>query len=389
MTKVINATHVYTTGPAQDLEEYLLNQKIEALAFIGHPLYYRRDQLGPVCTVHRRGKLVAKRRGRNWPLPLVPRLVKDFWLGVWWGLTLPGKWDLYVGSNNLNACVGLVLRRLRKVEKVIFYAIDYSPGRYRSGVLNTLYHWADWLCVKYCDVIWNLSPRMAEGRHHYRGLDPEVYNRQQVVPVGVWYDRIPRKDWTEIEKHTLVFMGHLLEKQGVQEVIKAIPEIVEAIPDFRFKVVGSGPFKSRLEELVREVGVGDYVEFMGYIEEHREVEEILSKCALAVALYNSQDTFTYYADPAKLKVYLACGLPVLVTDVPHNAWEIEKQGCGRVIVCRAEDIARAVTELMLDEMTLQTYRQRATDYARQFDWNIIFRENLELVLGQRKGLCQM
>jgi len=33
-------THVFATGPAQDLEEYLSNLKVENLLFIGHPLFY-------------------------------------------------------------------------------------------------------------------------------------------------------------------------------------------------------------------------------------------------------------------------------------------------------------------------------------------------------------
>lgn len=36
--KIIITTHVYGTGPSQDLKGYLVNNKIKKLLFIGHPL---------------------------------------------------------------------------------------------------------------------------------------------------------------------------------------------------------------------------------------------------------------------------------------------------------------------------------------------------------------
>jgi len=53
---------------------------------------------------------------------------------------------------------------------------------------------------------------------------------------------------------------------------------------------------------------------------------------LGVALYDKYDEFgnlsyTYFADPMKIKVYLAAGVPVMTTDVPtpptsskHISW---------------------------------------------------------------------
>jgi len=93
-----------------------------------------------------------------------------------------------------------------------------------------------------------------------------------------------------------------------------------------------------------------------------------------------KDRFTYYADPTKLKDYLSTGLPILLTDVPHNARDIENNKCGLIIDYTADRIAEAVIDLMKNEERLKQYRENATNYAKQFDWNIIFKENLERVL---------
>ena len=224
---------------------------------------------------------------------------------------------------------------------------------------------------------------MAEGREKYKCLKKELYNKQRVVPVGVWYDRVPRKDFSEIEKQTLVFMGHILEKQGIQCVLDAVPQIIKEIPKFKFLVIGDGIYLQTLKQKTKDLDIEKYVNFAGFIKNHQKIEKILSKCAISIAMYkqgNLKTNFTYFADPAKLKNYLAAGLPVLLTNVPYNAKEIEKNKCGIIIDYNKDKIAKAVINLIKDEKTLKEYRQNAIEYVKQFDWNLIFSKNLKRVL---------
>jgi glycosyltransferase involved in cell wall biosynthesis len=62
-----------------------------------------------------------------------------------------------------------------------------------------------------------------------------------------------------------------------------------------------------------------------YINKHSEIEEILLERGVGITPYVPDPKgITRDADPMKLKVYLACGLPVVVTDVPWMA-EIIKE----------------------------------------------------------------
>lgn len=110
---------------------------------------------------------------------------------------------------------------------------------------------------------------------------------------------------------------------------------------------------------------------------------MLSSSAVGVAIYKRGDpktNFTYLADPGKLKSYFADGFPVLLTDVPHNAKEIQRRGCGLILNPDPKSIANVVVDLMKDEEKLKQYRKNAISYIKQFDWNLIFKENLERVL---------
>ena len=80
-------------------------------------------------------------------------------------------------------------------------------------------------------------------------------------------------------------MGHLLKKQGVQLIIKVLPEIIKKVPKASLFILGTGPFESDLQAQAKRLNLEDRVKFYGFIEEHSDLEEILTKCAIGVATY--------------------------------------------------------------------------------------------------------
>jgi len=141
----------------------------------------------------------------------------------------------------------LVLKFLGRVKKVVFYVVDYTPKRFENPLMNKIYHFIDRICVKNADEIWSLSPKMVTARMKFKNLKiPE--RRNKIVPMGIWFDKIKRVAFSKVKKHSLVFMGHLVEKQGIQTVIKAIPRIITKVPDFSFLIIGKGSMKQNLKK---------------------------------------------------------------------------------------------------------------------------------------------
>jgi len=362
--RIIIATHVNATGPAQNLKEYLLLKKAGELLFIGHPLFYKETLCGSGFEKYRDGKLEAERYSKIRKFPQLIRYFKDAFLNILFVLVTFRKWDLYVGSDNLNALSGVILRSLGFVKKVAYYVIDYNPRRFENKVLNMVYHKIDQFCVKQADETWNLCPRMEEGRREYFNFEG---GNQKTVPVGVWYDRYPRKAFSDIDVHRVVFIGHVLKKQGIQYVISVIPEIIKDIPDFSLLVIGDGPYLPELKKLGNDLKISPHIEFKGYIEDHGEVEELVSKCALGIALYDKYDedgnlSYTYFADPMKIKVYLAAGIPVMTTDVPYSSAPIQTHKLGLVIKDRSQ-IGKSLKALLSDFITLRSLKENVLNYS--------------------------
>ena len=102
-----------------------------------------------------------------------------------------------------------------------------------------------------------------------------------------------------------------------------------------------------------------------------DVEKILLKCSLAIAPYNPNDknSFSFYADPGKVKVYLGCGLPIVITKVPEIYKTIVKEKAGVTANYGAKDFADKITDILGN---IEEYRGNARKLGLGYSWDSIF-----------------
>lgn len=371
----IIASHIFATGPALDLEEYLY-PKIQNLLFIGHPFIFAK-QKNSFYRFYKNNKLQKEYQAFAFKIPQLFLNIKDAFYTLWWVLQKKEKFDFYIGSDSMMAFLGFLLKLSGKVDRVVLYTIDYMPKRFNNVLLNWLYHFFDKMCLKFCHMVWNVSPNMAKAREKYNGIKIEDNAPQIVVPLGVWYQRIPKLPIGKKDKFTIVFMGHLIAKQGVDLVIQAMPEIIKKIPQTKLLIIGTGVYENYLKKITHRLKMEKYVQFIGFIDSHAEVEKLLAQSTVAVAMYKPDPlSFTNWSDPGKLKNYLAAGLPIFLTSVPHISKEIENKRCGFIISYDAKKLSQAIISLLLDRKKLDEYSQNTTSFAKQFDWNKVFSKAL-------------
>lgn len=374
---IVIVSHTMLYGAAHALRDYLLKKNVDRLLFISLPFY---EQRIASSTSYKKGIIGEEISIRRVSFGVVDYLI-DVLQVIQWIYRRKDKFSLFIGINPINCVIGLFFRKIGKVKKVIFYAIDFTPKRFENFLLNYLYHKLEIYCVVYSDEVWNVSPRIAQGREKFLNLLEKKYP-QKVVPIGIWNEKIEKVSFNKIKRHQLVFLGHLLKKQGVQIVLEAIPFIIQQIPDFKFMILGGGEYLKDLQELSNKLQIEKHVEFKGWVKDKKKVDLLLGESAAAVATYMSHEdnlsNFTYYADSTKIKDYLANGLPVILTDVPYNAYELEKRKCGIVVEYRKEEVGKAVISLLKDQEKLKKYRQNAFSYAGDFNWNSIFSKTLNI-----------
>lgn len=370
-------SHVAFTGHPQELESYL-KQRGHKLMFITHPFSYA-SQKKSSATVYEKGSLKAKAEAPQIKGPEIFLYLKDFFATFYFLLKFKSKFHVYVGVDPLNAFVGLMLKRLGFVKVVIFYVIDYVPVRFKNVILNNVYHSVDKICVRHADYTWNLTSAMAIGRER-RGIRKEETN-QMTVPTGTNFEEAKQLPFEQVERKTIVFLSHLREGQGIELILEALPEVVKEIPSAKLVVIGTGPLENYFKSEVKKRNLDNNVVFLGYIEDHGEIEKIVSKCGVGLAPYvPDSDSFTWYADPGKPKVYLGCGVPVIITRVPEVAFEIEKRGAGIAINYDKHELIGAIVKILTNDEVYRQCRQKALEFASKYTWDNVFDEALKHLL---------
>ncbi len=370
-SRIIIATHELYYGAPQALRDYLVGQQVKELVYLSHPI--RPENPTSKNELYKVGKQLrsfsfARPSGNAWWFGV------DFITTIVWVIRLRGRYDVYIGVDPLNCLAGMVLRALGLVRCVIFYTIDFTPKRFEQKVLDVLYHTIESFCVRFANVRWDISPRIAKGREKFLGMKGHDFP-VTVVPVGMWEKDIITRN-TGFDAHRVVFVGHLLKKQGVDKVLAALFMVKKKVKNVTLLVIGGGEEEGSLRQLASKLRLEKNVEFTGWMWDQNEIRESLSGCAFAVATYDPQgakeDNFTYYADPTKIKTYLSCGLAVIMTSVPYNAQTLKNLGCAQIASYSATSIAKAMMIWIDDKKKLNRARKIALEVARACTWEKIF-----------------
>jgi len=162
-------------------------------------------------------------------------------------------------------------------------------------------------------------------------------------------------------KLELIFVGGLVPRKACDLALRAAAPILRR--DLaRFTVIGDGPERSRLEELVRSLGVEKAVVFSGWLS-HAEVLRHL----------RSADVFVFPSlrDNGAGVVFeaLASGAVPVVADFGGPGDIVHPDVGYKVTLTNESDIVaqmeRALAELAQDRDLLERLRQRGVSYARE------------------------
>jgi glycosyltransferase involved in cell wall biosynthesis len=377
---IVKHTYTPTGGAEQELLRYLL-PRARTVTYVSHPFPDARGvPLNTAISFFERGErkqdvLAPLIKG---PAPVL--FAKDVIYTVWYLLTAKRRFKIYFGVDNLNARTGLLLRRLGATERVIYYVIDYAPHRFRHSAGQALYRALDRRCCYGSDAVWNVSASMEEARVS-DGIDAARCAPQIEVPLGSRYSEIRRSPPGETDPTLIVFLGSLTREQGLNLMIEAMPDLRRTVPDARLRVIGDGPEACSLKSLAAEKGVSDAVEFMGFIEDDSRAAELVAEGAVGIAPYlRTDDTYKRFADPGKVKTYLAAGLPVVISRVPRVAQLIEQNEAGVAIEPDADSLREALATLLTSPGKLRELRAGALELGREYDWNTVFDRAFERTL---------
>ena len=171
------------------------------------------------------------------------------------------------------------------------------------------------------------------------------------------------------------FAGRFVEEKGFDYLLKAVPLVVEQLPDTRVVYAGEvnvvyEPFFEKWRHLQERWK--EQVLMLGLLEDPQQVANFYAMCDV-LALPSRTDCF-----PMVQVESMLCGTPTVATDIPGLRVPIKLTGMGRLVKPQDE---RALAEGLVDVLRNRSqYLRPREEIARLFD--------LETTIGSYESLFE-
>jgi glycosyltransferase involved in cell wall biosynthesis len=116
---------------------------------------------------------------------------------------------------------------------------------------------------------------------------------------------------------TVISLRSLEPVYDVETLIKSAPLVLGEIPETKFVIAGTGSEEKKLRELAKSLGVEDNVKFIGFVR-NDDLPQYLNSVDVYVSTSLSDAGIA-----ASTAEAMACGLPVVITDVADNRKWVE------------------------------------------------------------------
>lgn len=195
------------------------------------------------------------------------------------------------------------------------------------------------------------------------GVDPEVF---QALPER------PRFSINDEDK-VVFFIGRLVPEKGVCYLLRAMPQVLKAVPEALLVIGGRGPQQKELERLVQNMDLDDRVLFTGFIY-NEERNYVYNKARVAVfpSLY---EPFGIVALEA-----MATHTPVVVANAGGLSEIVQDEVTGLKVTPGSEgELAEAIIRILTDDGLAERLLNNATqEIDSVYKWDVIARSTADV-----------
>lgn len=164
---------------------------------------------------------------------------------------------------------------------------------------------------------------------------------------------------------SVLTVASLRDYKGIPDLVAACALARRAIPKLRWKLVGDGPDRHVVEELVRQHGVGDVLELCGSQPEDEVARRLQQADAFVLTSVVLPDGRAE-GIPVALMEALAAGLPVVATDISGVPELVIDGRTGHLVPERApEAVARALVAIAQDPESAAALGTAGAAWVRQ------------------------
>ena len=197
---------------------------------------------------------------------------------------------------------------------------------------------------------------------------------------GIERDYEFRRQYAMDNEKIILYVGRLVYEKGIQNLISAMPKILNGYHDSKLIIAGKGGMLDELKAQANSMGLGDKVYFTGYLNA-KQVQKMY-KCADVAVFPSTYEPFGIVALEAML-----AGVPTVVSDV-GGLNEIIEHGVNgmKSYAGNSNSIADSVLSLLYDHKLCANISKNAKNKVKeQFNWNKIAQDTHFIY---EKAICQ-
>ncbi|MCK9378682.1 MAG: glycosyltransferase [Candidatus Moranbacteria bacterium] len=269
------------------------------------------------------------------------------------------KFDVFIGANNFDTLSGILVKYIlrKRVKKIIFFASDYSEDRFhKNWALNQVYYLIEIVALKYSDIVISNTKR-AERARIKLGLKKE---KSMVIPNGIFIDE-PEFIKKDIKKDKFIYVGSVTKEHGLFDLLNVLHSEIK-----KLVIIGQGDDWERVLDLCKDKNINVETH---YQKSHEFVLEYLKKFdGIGLAPYNLQSKWTYYCSPSKVGEYVACGIPVFMSNVPEIAKFIKDNSLGIVF----DKMEISVLKMKIKNFRTDNFYFKARDFYLKFNRDYLY-----------------
>ena len=197
---------------------------------------------------------------------------------------------------------------------------------------------------------------------------------------GIERDYEFRRQYAMDNEKIILYVGRLVYEKGIQNLISAMPKILNGYHDSKLIIAGKGGMLDELKAQANSMGLGDKVYFTGYLNA-KQVQKMY-KCEDVAVFPSTYEPFGIVALEAML-----AGVPTVVSDV-GGLNEIIEHGVNgmKSYAGNSNSIADSVLSLLYDHKLSANISKNAKNKVKeQFNWNKIAQDTHFIY---EKAICQ-
>lgn len=207
----------------------------------------------------------------------------------------------------------------------------------------------------------------------------KMSSRAKIIPMGV---DLPEASLslTRPAGRDILFVGRLAEKKGVQHLLPAYKSALPRLNEARLIIAGDGPWLDKLKQQATSLGLGEKVEFAGYITGSNKTKLIESAHTYVVPSIIT-DSGDAEGLPVSLMEGLAFGKICIATN-ESGADDIITHGTDGYLLDEKDtdtlaELLVAATKLTDKEYADMSAAARAT--AKQFAWPHVAQQHIDFL----------